>query len=399
MIDALRAYETMLEHRRPLIVFRAPFEVTSTYFSALAVQIAGEYERVRAGALEEGVELPAFVVGDDGTVPSGALKRAVLTMNQAARLLGQWYAGILVVLAPDDVVDAPAWRENVLVLAATRWSFRVRVTVFAPLGGTLCEVLWQRGALFDVEPEQRRESVEVAPAGSATLGAGESGRAPIGEPRAELDASSSGSAGESTTLGALLLDAASALGAGSPADAVAIYRRARLQCQTNGLAAQELTVLMALGAAYVAAEVPELSAETYRQAALLAEPLDAWVPASRAWLGVGAAYQRRQKHAAALVAFRAAAATAAKRPGGRPLRVEALRLAGICLLQLGREDDAILALTQAVDISTEMGAPERRASSLPEATEILADLLERRGLNEQAQHVRRILMTDKEAAR
>ena len=77
VVQALRLYEARPENRRPVVVLRAPFEVASRYVEALAEQIAGDYERVRQGAGEEGAPLPPFW-GDEDTVPSGAFsKRAV----------------------------------------------------------------------------------------------------------------------------------------------------------------------------------------------------------------------------------------------------------------------------------------------------------------------------------
>ena len=388
VVEALRLYDTLLDHRRLFVVYRAPFKAAATYFSGLAVQIAGDYERVRASVVAEGVELPAFVVGDDGTVPSGALKRAAHTMHQAARLLGERFAGIVVALVPELVHDASGWLESVRILASTRWSLRVRIAAFAPLGGLLVEALRQGGAAFDVEPEG-----EHAPTASPRWSAGYDGRAPVDEISAEHATSTSPSAGAGTRLGAFLVDAAEALGAGRPVNAIASYRRARVLCQAEGLAERELTVLMALGAAYLAADLPELGAESYRQAALLAEIRKAWPLASRAWLGVGTAHERREKHAAAAVAFRAAA-VAAKLGESVPLRIESTRLAGLCLLQLGREDEAMLELRGVVDLGVGVSASERRASTLAEAAKMLVKLLERRGLNEEAHRVRRIVLSE-----
>jgi hypothetical protein len=390
VVEALRVYEATPENRRPFIVFRAPFDAANTYFSVLAEQVAADYERVRKGVAEEGVELPAFVIGDDGTVPSGAIKRAALTMNQAARLLGERFAGIVVALVPEHVVDVSGWRENVRVLAETRWSPRVRVAVFAPLGGPLCEVLKDGGALFDVAPDELmnfvKELTPVASGGPAVDG--ENARAE--EPGGEGDASGSPSAEAGAQLRRLLLDAAAALGAGRPVDAVTLYREARTLCQVEALAEQEVAVLMALGGAYLAADVPALGVESYRSAALLAEHLEAWPAACQAWLGVGAAYLPRENYVGATVGFRAAA-VAAKRADSLPLRIEALRLVGTCLLHLGREDEAMLAWKEAVDVGAEADAAERSASTFDEVARALVKLLERHGLTRQAQHVQATL--------
>ena len=61
------------------------------------------------------------------------------------------------------------------------------------------------------------------------------------------------------------------------------------------------------------------------------------------------------------------------------LRIEALRLTGSCLLHLGRENDAMLAWKEAVEIGAEVDAAERFASNFGEVANALIGLLERRG--------------------
>jgi hypothetical protein len=100
---------------------------------------------------------------------------------------------------------------------------------------------------------------------------------------------------------------------------------------------QEAAVLMALGGACLAAEVPHLGAKSYRRAAVLAEQMEAWTLACQAWLGVGGACLPQEDHASAAVAYQAAA-VAAERAEVATLRTEALRMARICMLRLGSDD-------------------------------------------------------------
>jgi hypothetical protein len=169
-------------------------------------------------------------------------------------------------------------------------------------------------------------------------------------------------------------------------EATTLYREARVLCHDEGLREQEAAVLMALGGAYLAADVPALGVESYRAAALIGEHLRAWPLACQAWLGVGAAYLPRENYVGAAVGFRAAA-TAAKFAESTPLRIEALRLAGTCLLHLGREEEGMLAWKEAVDIGAEDNVDARRASTFDEVARALVNVLERRGLTRQAQHV------------
>src|SRR5277367_1559635 len=308
VVQALRVYEARPENRRPFVVFRAPFEEASAYFSSLAEQIAGDHERVREGAAKEGVALPSFA-GDYSTAPSSALTSAALAMDQAARFLGKRFDGIVVALVPDHVTDEAGFRESLRTLAATRLSPRVRLAILAPPGGPVAAILGDEGARFHVDPGGLWAFLKQLPTKASE------------EP------------GAGAKLRASLLGAAEALGAGRPIEAAALYREARTVCQAAGLVEQEAAVLMALGGACVAARVPDLGAESYRQAAVLAEQAEAWPLACQAWLGMGGAYLVREEYAAATVTYRAAAETA-KRAQIAPLQVEALRMASTCLAHL-----------------------------------------------------------------
>jgi tetratricopeptide (TPR) repeat protein len=328
MVQALRLYEARAENRRPFIVFRAPFELTSSYFSALTEQIARDYERVRTGVIGEGIDLPAFLTGDDGAAPSGALKRAALAMHNASHLLGKHFAGIVIALVPDSIADTAGWAESIRTVVALGGSARVRLAVLAPPGGPLSEILRDAGASFNVDSSEvlafLKQLSREASAEPETAG---------------------------VKLRALLLAAAESMGTGCAVEAAALYAEARSVCQAEGLVEHEAAVLMALGSACLAAKATELGATSYHQAAILAEQIEAWPLACQAWLGMGGAYLLRQEYAVATVAYRTAAKVA-KRATIVPLHVEALRMAGTCLSHLGRHDEAKLARNEAVSVST-----------------------------------------------
>jgi hypothetical protein len=377
VVQALRLYEGRSENRRPFVVFRSPFETVSAYFSALADQIARDYERVRAGASEEGVELPAFTSGDDGTVPSGALKRAVLAMTKGARLLGGPFAGIVVALVPDQVADVEGWRESVRALAGTRWARRVRVAVFSALGGPLAEAL-EDGVRFDLDPgELIAFLAEGAPPGSA-------GPAVDAPPEGSLR---SEAAGPGAALRRLMLGAGAKMAEQQPVEAARLFEQARALCAAERLVMEEAGALMSLGGAWVVAQMPELAIESYSKAAGLAEQAGEWTMACHAWLGAGGANLMRESYAPAAVAYRAAAAAAQQ--GELPvLRIEALRMAGTCLVRADYESAALLVWTDAVSVGTQIEVEERATSTFKEVAAALTELLERRGLHEQADDVR-----------
>jgi hypothetical protein len=361
VVQALRLYEARPENRCPFVVFGAPFEVASAYFFALADQIAEDFERVRAGAAEEGVELPAFTSTDDGTVPSGTLKRAVLAMHKASHLLGQRFDGIVIALVPHHIVDQAGWREAVRLLARTRWSRCVRVAVFAPLGGPLGDVLDDSGVLFDLAPNDvvafLKNLSRVVNAGLVP--------APGAAPASPLPSTATGPGERVATwemgekLRVLLLSAAEAMGSGRPVDAVAVYRAARALCRAEGLREHEAALLLALGGACLVGQVPDLGADAYREAGVfaelaiesyskaagLAEGEGQWQMTSQAWLGVGGAHLLHGSSASAARAY-IAAAEAARKGGIATLRREALRMAATCFAHCGQDEEAARVLRE-----------------------------------------------------
>ncbi len=369
VVQALRLHEAAPDNRRPFMVFREPFETTSGYFNALTEQIAADYERVRKGAAEEGVELPAFVVGDEGTVPSGAMKRAVLAMNHAARLLEERLAGIVVALVPEHVVDARGWRENIRVLSDMRGSPCVRVAVLAPPNGPLSELFDGGGVLFDLPPDDLLAFLEH-------------GAGPGSDGAAVDDAG-----GVARQLRRLMLQAGAAMAAQQPAEAVTLFEQARALCAAERLVMPEVAALMGMGGACVVARATDLGIESYSKAAGLAEQAREWAMACHAWLGAGGAYLVRESHGPAALAYRAAA-TAAKEAGLAILQIEALRMAGTCLVRSGCESDALLAWKEALDVGMELEVAERRLTTFKEVAGALAELLDGRGLDAQALHVR-----------
>jgi tetratricopeptide (TPR) repeat protein len=282
---------------------------------------------VRTGVTEEGIYLPAFFSGDDGTAPSSALKRAALTMHKASHLLGERFAGIVVALVPDSIADTAGWAESLRTLVALGGSERVRLAVLAPPGGPLSEMLGDAGASFNVDSNEVLAFLKQ--------------RSP--ETSAEPDAAGA-------KLRALLLAAVQSMGSGRAAEATSFYAEARTVCQAEGLVEHEAAALMALGGACLAAKATDLGAASYHQAAILAEQIEAWPLACQAWLGMGGAYLLRHEYAVATVAYRTAAKVA-KRATIVPLHVEALRMERTCLSHLGREDQATRARNEAVDAS------------------------------------------------
>jgi tetratricopeptide (TPR) repeat protein len=328
----------------------------------------------------------------------GPLERAALAMERAATLLGDRFEGVTVALVPEQVADARAWRDSVCELDRMGRTLRVRLAVYAPPRGSLDGLFRDLGARFEVDPAELLNLLkglgQPASEGPATA----PGPVLSDERAAVMVAAGDRSPSPQTsrTLRAFMLEAAERMGAAEPIVAAGLFEQARALCARERLWLEEAMALVGLGGACVAAQTPELAIESYSKAAGLAEDGEAWALACHAWFGAAGAYLMRDSYGPAAMTYRAAE-RAAKEAEIAPLRIEALRMAGACLVRAGDENDAMRAWQEAVDLGVELGASEPIPSTFGNVAERLAALLERRGLNPQAQHVRvlaaRVLVT------
>jgi tetratricopeptide (TPR) repeat protein len=320
MVKALRLGELAPDNRRPLFLYEAPFEETDRYLRGLREAIERDYEAVREGIAGEGVEIPAFIMSPLDVGPVGC---AALAMEGAAALLGERFDGVTVALLPEQVTDGPAWKEVVGELDRLPWSPRVRIAVHAVPQGLLDGVLQPGGAQLFVDLPALLAFLRDLGAGSA-----EPGQAAI-TPAPEETA---------RQLRTLLLDAAAHTAAGEHTAAAGRYEEAAALCVSERLSDEEAIVRMALGGAYMAAEIPALAVESYCKAAGLAAALGAWSLSCVAWLGAGGTYLALGNDEPAAAAYQAAVAAARK--GELPvLRDEALRMQGECMRHLGRTEE------------------------------------------------------------
>ncbi len=331
VVRALRLGELAPENRRPLFVYEEPFTEAEAYFGGFAAAIERDYAMVRKGVAAEGVQLPAFSLEHGALAP---VDRAVLWMERAAALLGEWLDGATFALVPAHLMDGPAWRESVCALEQAPRTPRVRLAVYAPPGGPLDGALGDEGARFRLDEDTLWSFIEER-----------SGAGPSEEPRAELRR--------------LLLAAAKSTKAQQHTAAARSYEEAANLCAAEGLVLEEAMARMGLGGVCVAAGAAELAAESYTKAAALAQGKEARALECQAWLGAGGAYLIEDAPALATVSYRAAA-EAARHAQIAPLRAHALRMASTCLQRLGRAEEAEAARVEAE-------ALERTASAAPVA--------------------------------
>ena len=304
VVDALRLGELAPKNRRPLLLYETPFDATDGYFVGLVDAIACAYEAVRQGVAEEGVEIPAFV--PPSPTAAAPIGRVAMAMERAAWRLGERFDGATLALVPERVTDDRAWRGAVRALERIGWSPRVRVAVHAPPGGVLDGVLQPPGARLAVD-------LPALLAFMADLGAGQIAPNETAQ-----------------RLRTLLREAAARTAAGEHAAAAGQYEQAAALCAAAPLPDEEAMVRIALGGAYMAAQVPELAVESYGKGAALAEALEAWPLSCVAWLGAAGMHVALGKDTLAAAAYEAAA-NAAGEADLPEVRDEAQRLRGECL--------------------------------------------------------------------
>jgi hypothetical protein len=392
LIKSLRLQELGPDNRRPLFLYEAPFVEDATYFDGFAAMVAKDYALLRAGIEEEGVSIPVLDARECAVAePFDPLARAMLTVTLAATLLGDRFDGALVALVPSQVQDRRGWRESIDTLRRTRFSPRTRIGVFDPPSGPLVNVRGDLAARLVIDPDELNAYLR-------NLGSARSEGPPVAEAPAPtedekiaLDAAGhrSPSPDVAQRLKAFLLDGAQQAAAGNAVLAATLYGKARRLCAGEGLVLEEALVLIALGGMCVGQGAVENAVASYRQAAVLAEDKEAWGVICQAWLGAGGAELTSKQYEPAAEAYRAAA-VAAQRGEIAVLVLEARRLEGTCWLLAGEEDEAIAAWQDGLEIGAELRGHEREASTLAATVIAFSELLESRGLNEQAAHMRAV---------
>lgn len=400
VIKALRLGENDPANRRPLFLYEAEFNDTGTYFAGLCDSALTDYDLVRNGVLEEGVTLASLdMTSRDSAVSPEAHAAAML--GAVSERLASHLDGALVALVPQAVTDAAEWRKSIERLARAARHPSLRIAVFDPDEGSLAGVLGPHGArfsfnmeeLFDFAEQQTNRTSAGPPApASPTLSPAQrdafersSGRKmPKPETAAELQA--------------LFMKGARVAAKNDWKAAAGAYRRARDLCHDEGLGVEEAAAAFALGGAYLAAGARPMAQAIYSQAALLAAQEQLWSISCQAKLGEAGVGWMERDFSRAAHAY-AEAAGLAERGAIVPLRIEALRMEGICHQQRGAETEAIQAWRRALDVGTAAEEPERRASTFPEVVTAFAGLLEQRGLRPQAAHLRSLLDTPSPQAR
>lgn len=391
VIKALRLAEYDPANRRPLFLHDAPFDAPEPYFSALCDRVAADYGLVREGAAGEGVSLAPLALPARSPAITPEVHAAAVLSAVSERLAAH-LDGVLVALTPKGIADAAEWRRSIERLSRTPRAPSLRIAVHDPEDGPLSTSLGPEGARFTFDMDELFDFAEQQSGRKSEGPAVPPGPTLPPEVRAAMEQAGRRLPSENaaSALRVAFLRGARAAAKNDFKSAAAEYRRARDLCHDEGLAVEEAASAFALAGAYLAAGARPMAQATYGQAALLAAEQKLWTIAAQAKLGeAGVGWMERDFGRAARAYSEAGAL--AERGEIAPLAIEAWRLEGLCHRERGAEAEAIEAWRRAVDAGTQADEPARRASTFPEVVEVLADLLEKRGLRPQAAHLRTLL--------
>jgi len=392
VIKALRLAEYDVANRRPLFLFEASFSAAEPYFAALCERVSADYELVRAGAVEEGVTLAPLT--PPARSPSlSAETHAAAVLAAVAERLASRLDGALVVLIPKAIADSGEWRRSIERLAHAARPPSLRVAVLDPEDGPLADALGPEGAVFSFDIDELFDFAEQQTSRKSAGPPGPQAPSPSPEQQAAIEQATGRKIPKPETaaaIRALFLNGARAAAKNDFQSAAVAYRRARDLCHDERLGAEETAAAFALGGAYLAAGARPMAQATYGQAALLAAQEKLWTMACQAKLGEAGVGWMEKDFGRAARAY-AEAAALAERGEIVPLRIEALRMEGLCHQQRGAEPEAIKAWRRAIDAGTGADEPARKASAFREVVTTLADLLEAHGLRPQAIHLRSLL--------
>jgi tetratricopeptide (TPR) repeat protein len=381
----LRAQESALDNRWPLVLFDAPFDSAAAYAAALCKRIAQDYAAVRDGVALEGVSLDEFPPAS-----ATATVRGVATvLEQMAKLLGARLDGVHLTLLPSRIDNAETWKKFVADLLEISFSKRARISVYDAPDGVLAS-LFKARAVFEVDESALLDYFRQA-GNKQSAGPARPPKAPAltDEQRARVEQRLGRRLLEqdkAAQLRELLLDAAQHNRKSDHQAALSCYLAAQRLCQAEAAVQEESMVLMALASAYLTLKQPTQALASYASAARLAEAESLWPVASQAMMGSGAVRLMNGEWQRAAQDYEKAAA-AAERAQVAMLRIEALRMAGTCHHQLGRVDDTVRCWQQAVIEGEALTPGLRAATTFPEVAADFIKLLRRYGLHQQAAHV------------
>ncbi len=414
LLKLLPGLEFHFDNRSPWIVLEDPRTDTEDGWQARTNRLAEAWEKRRQRLAEDGIPAPAITPAAPASTAAGTPERPgrarapeervagfVRTAAALLRALPSPMSGLVVVLAPTVVENAPALEEEVarLLVAPELKDCRFVLLLDAdvPMPKTLLKGSGSRSLLCEciVDSQSQERDLEAMLAQESFL-AGPKGVVPprrIDDPPempkeqrdAVLRAAGINPAflAEAPNLRKLVFGAALAMKQGRGPDAVRLQREAKDLAQRLEMHQVRVICQIALASYLSGLGQREKAQRELEEAADCSEQHALPEQASQSYLAIGLlhALGKRPHEAAKAYTQAARTATAAKVP---VLAIEAWRLAGQIALQMGAEPQAVSCFKEAIGIAQGSDPQVVKLSSAAEAARKLATVCRDRGLAAQA---------------
>jgi tetratricopeptide (TPR) repeat protein len=181
------------------------------------------------------------------------------------------------------------------------------------------------------------------------------------------------------TLRRLIVDAGEALDQARPAAAARKLRAARTLCRLCGLAAEEATLMVMVGAAELDGDDEIKALAAFREAQTLAAERGFLPALVQALLGMAGVHVRASRFREAEATYGQIGVETNDRAGLEILSVEAYRMRAVCLEQLGRLEEARVSLDKALEQAEALPAAAVRVTAYEIAGARLAALCDALG--------------------
>lgn len=368
LVRSLRLLEWSPDNRWPFCIIEAAVDDLDALAGAARTQLLADLARLREGLAEDGVAVVDLATVADGGQGLDPMTRLGSFIDRAGVELARTgvVAGVALAFVPAAPPAPKALRRLAAALAAWPERSHVRLGLAVTDPAELTDLL-PVGAAFDLDEAALHDYCQEQ-------GERQAAKAPPAE----------------ASLRRHLLAASDAARRHDLAAARRAYLAASSELEAQDRLAEAAVVYIALGGLAFGLKDGSAALDHFERAVSHGRTTDQPGVVAQAHLGAAGVLFAGGDLQAAAVRYELAASCG----GPDAVRIEALRMAGTCRLQLGDRDGAARAWQAAVTTASALPEPARGQTTWKHAGEALLAHLQRKGLGAQAEHLRALLQAD-----
>lgn len=421
IIKALRIEEWQPDNRCPFLIFNTAYTDKEPPFEEMCTVLQEHHRLLKKGMSDQNIDIPDLNVALSGKEdPDFAFALYIQDFHNSIR---GHFDGLLVCWLPTDIVDKRGWQKSVIKLLSLPFDPAIRF-VIADEDRKALEKEFRKSPEILVTTDFHVDDRETLDYFKKLMGTDGSSAnavppsvpgAPLGAARPDvpppprkvgvrqptedeiktaIEASGSEPAltpRESDRLRRLVFDAAVASGENRPEDAIRLQQMACDICHEAGVKLEEVLMIMVLATYYQQSNQRIRAVEEYRRSESLALDMEAYAQVTQIRMSLAYLYLMHKVYDLAAVEYEKAAESAQK-IADPIMRIEALRMAGTCYLQIKDRDRAERCWRKAVE-SGQMAEPDQiKLSTFMDVASSLIELLRKMRMKEQARSVELMVM-------